>query len=151
MNLYCQSFENLKEIKIKVNPHENFQFDILNIANSLPMFSNKKINYNSLIEFNLQIGEQLINLEEFKNLINNIDNMQNLKKFILYANFDDNIDNNLYEDSIKKILSLNIEFIKIEMYGLNKEYYSFEELKKINKNIEFKNFEFINIPKIKKE
>ena len=151
MNLYCQSFENLKEIKIKVNPHENFQFDILNIANSLPMFSYKKINYNSLIEFNLQIGEQLINLEEFKNLINNIDNMQNLKKFILYANFDDNIDNNLYEDFIKKILSLNIEFIKIEMYGLNKEYYSFEELKKINKNIEFKNFEFINIPKIKKE
>ena len=151
MNLYCQSFENLKEIKIKVNPHENFQITILNIANSLPMFSNKKINYNSLIEFNLQIGEQLINLEEFKNLINNIDNMQNLKKFILYANFDDNIDNNLYEDFIKKILSLNIEFIKIEMYGLNKEYYSFEELKKINKNIEFKNFEFINIPKIKKD
>ena len=151
MNLYCQSFENLKEIKIKVNPHENFQFDFLNIENSLPMFSNKKINYNSLIEFNLQIDEQFINLEEFKNLINNIDNLQTLKKFILYANFDDNIDNNLYEDFIKKILSLNIEFIKIEMYGLNKEYYSFEELKKINKNIEFKNFEFINIPKIKKE
>ena len=61
MNLYCQSFENLKGIKIKVNPHENFQITILNIANSLPMFSNKKINYKSLIEFNLQIGEQFIN------------------------------------------------------------------------------------------
>ena len=117
------------------------------------MFSSKKINYKSLIEFNLQIDEQFISLEEFKNLINNIDNMQNLKKFILYVTFDDNIDNSLYEDFIRKILSLNIEFITIDMFGyeLNKEYYSFEELKKINKNIEFKNFEIINIIKIKKE
>ena len=131
------------------------------------MFSNnKKIIYNSLIELNLYLY-QLINLEIFKNLNNNIDNMPNLKKITLY--FITDIDKNTYEEFIKKILSMKLESINIHIcfsfnidndqdlkkYSIsytddsyfNNNNYSIEELKKINENILKLNFENIKIKK----
>ena len=131
------------------------------------MFSNnKKIIYNSLIELNLYLY-QLINLEIFKNLNNNIDNMPNLKKITLY--FITDIDKNTYEEFIKKILSMKLESINthicfsfnndnhqdLKKYSIsytddsyfNNNNYSIEELKKINENILKLNFENIKIKK----
>ena len=161
----CQNYEKLEKFEIKTNNYRAIK--ILNISNSLPMFSNnKKIIYNSLIELNLYLY-QLINLEIFKNLNNNIDNMPNLKKITLY--FITDIDKNTYEEFIKKILSMKLEFINIHIcfsfnndndqdlkkYSIsytddsyfNNNNYSIEELKKINENILKLNFENIKIKK----
>ena len=135
------------------------------------MFSNNRnIIYNSLKDLNLYLYGQLINLEIFKNLNNSIDNMPNLKKIDLRLMA--NIDRNTYEEFIKKILSLKLESINIDLfndkYGILDDYfinendddineryfnnynygnYLLEELKKINKNILCLNYEKIKIRK----
>jgi len=156
IKLECQNFENLEKFDITA-------VKILNISNSIPMFSNNRnVKYNSLIELNLHLKRQLINLEIFKNLNNNIDNMPNLKKIDL--DFMANIDRNTYEEFIKKILSLKLEFANIDIKNggscfllldfwqqdngnLNNKNYSLEELKIINKNILCLNYENIKIKK----
>ena len=118
----CQNFENLEKLEIDA-------YKILNISesNCIPMLSdNRNIIYNSLTEFKLHIRSQLINLEIFKNLDNSIDNMPNLKKIELL--FSTNIERNTYEEFIKKILSLKLEFINI-----NFDFYD-ENIKKIIDN-----------------
>jgi len=151
IKVYCQNFENLEKFEIEASK-------ILNISNSIPMFSNNRnIIYNSLNELNLHLYKQLINLEIFKNLNNNIDNMPNLKKIDL--EFMTNIDRNTYEEFINKILSLKLEFINININidennqnthivcFNNDDNYSLEELKKINKNELCLNYEKIKIKK----
>jgi len=159
IEVYCQKFENLEKFEIDA-------CKILNISNSIPMFSNNRnIIYNSLKNLNLHLDGQLINLEIFKNLNNSIDNMPNLKKIDL--KFMTNVDRNTYEEFIKKILSLKLELINInisfrfddengqntyERYfnnhnNNNYDNYSLEELKKINKNILYLNYEKIKINK----
>ena len=94
IEVYCQNFEKLEKFEIDA-------CKILNISNSIPMFSNNRnIIYNSLKNLNLHLDGQLINLEIFKNLNNSIDNMPNLKKFDL--EFMTNVDRNTYEEFIKK-------------------------------------------------
>jgi len=140
----CQNFENLEKFEIEA-------YKILNISNSIPMFSNNRnIIYNSLTELNLHLKGQLINLEIFKNLNNSIDNMPNLK--IIDLVFKTNIVRNTYEEFIKKILSLKLEFINIDIKndqdkGSHNKNYSFEELKIINKNLLCLNYEHIKIKK----
>ena len=128
------------------------------------MFSNnRKIIYNSLIELNLYLS-QLIKVEIFKNLKNNIDYMPKLKK--IYLHFTTDIDRTTYEEFIRKLLSLKLEFINIDIsfnikfnfyndkdddedddWYYNDHNYSFEELKIINENILSLNFENIKIKK----
>jgi len=144
MKVYCQNFENLEKFEIGA-------YKIINISDSIPMFSNNNRNiiYNSLNELNLLLDRQLIYLEIFKNLNNNIDNMPNLKTIDL--KFMTDVDKNTYEEFIKKILSLKLESININIsfrfddendqntneryFNNNNDNYSLEELKKINKNI----------------
>ena len=84
------------------------------------MFSNKKIIYKSLIELNLHL-ENYIKLEEFKNLSNNIEYMPNLKKFIfIFKGLDDKIDNVIYEELIRKLLSLKLEYIRMGIQSFKK-------------------------------
>ena len=147
----CQNFESLEKFVIKASK-------ILNISTSIPMLSNNRnIIYNSLIELYLHLEQQLINLEIFKNLNNCIDNMPNLKKIDLL--FMTNINRNKYEEFKKKILSLKLDFINIDFRfhdengkdtnesHFNNDNYSYEELKIINKNILYLNFENIKIKK----
>ena len=154
IKVYCQNFENLEKFEIEA-------YKILNISNALPIFSNNRnIIYNYLTELNLHLYNQLINLEIFKNLNNSIDNMPKLKKIDFV--FMTNIDKNTYEEFIKKILSLKLEFININFRfdnendkNTNKSYfnnnnndnYSLEELKIINKNILYLNYKKIKIKK----
>jgi len=156
----CQSFESLEKFEIET-------FKILNISNSncIPMLSNNRnIIYNSLTELKLHIKRQLIYLEIFKKLNNSIDNMPNLKKIDLL--FMTNLDRNTYEEFIKKILSLKLEFINIDFHfhdesckDIIEEYsdihnysdYSYEELKIINKSKLNLNYENIKIKKYHKE
>ena len=163
IKIYCQKFENLEKFEIKT--YNDRPTTILNISNSLPMFSNyRKIIYNSLIELNLYLS-QLIKVEIFKNLKNNIDYMPKLKK--IYLHFTTDIDRTTYEEFIRKLLSLKLEFINIDIsfnlrkfnfyndkdddedddWCYNDHNYSFEELKIINENILSLNFENIKIKK----
>ena len=114
IKVYCQNFKKLEKFEIKTN-NKFLPIIIKNISNSIPMLSkNRNIKYNSLNELNLHLNlSQLINLEIFKNLNNNIDNMPNLKKIDLH--FLTNIDRNTYEKFIKKILSLKIESTNINL------------------------------------
>jgi len=150
IKVFCQNFENLEKFEIEANK-------ILNISDSIPMFSNNRnIIYNCLNELKIHLIEEFIDLEIFKNLNNSIDNMPNLKKIEL--SFKANIDRNTYEEFIKKILSLKLELININInfrfddennQNTNENYnnYSLEELKKINKNILYLNYEKIKINK----
>ena len=157
IKLDCQNFESLEKFELATSK-------ILNISNSnsIPMLTNNgNIIYNSLIEFILHINYQLINLKIFKNLNNSIDNMPNLNKIDLH--FITDIDRNTYEELIKKILSLKLEFINIDFdfhdenckdsngNYFNKNNYSLEELKIINKNILNINYENIKITKYLKK
>ena len=173
INIYCQNFKKLEKIEIKTGNIKPKR--IKNIDDSLPMFRYKcEIVYISLIELNLRLN-QFIDLKIFQNLKNHIGNMPYLKKIYLY--FKTNIDKDTYEEFIRKLLLLKLEFINIELkfvsdnyenfYNLynyndkveeveheeddnNVYYYSLEELKLINKNMSFLNFlNFENI-KIKK-
>ena len=140
LKFYCQPFENLEIIKIKIT-HES------NILKSLPMFKyNNKTIYKSLIELDLNIYNY-ISSKRFNNLSNCINNMPNLKRF--YFHFNSNkINKKKYEDFINKILSLNLEIICIGINICNEkydDYYSFKELKNINTNINFLNYENIKI------
>jgi len=149
IQVYCENFENLEKFEIGT-------YKILNISDSIPMFSNNRnIIYNSLKDLNLYLEGQLINLEIFKNFNHSIDNMPNLEKIEL--RFKANIDRNTYEEFIKKILSLKLESINIDLFdddtieryfnNNNYDNYSLEELKKINKNILCFNYEKIKIRK----
>ena len=149
IKLYCQSFESLEKIEIQADYVcvERGCGSISNISEALPMFSNKKVIYKSLIELNLYLANY-IELEEFKNLINNIEYMPNLKKFIfIFKGLDYKIDNVIYEDLIRKLLSLKLEYIRMGRWFLRK-YYLFTELKKINKNSNFFNSDIIMIEKL---
>ena len=112
---------------------------------------NNKTIYKSLIELDLNFYSY-ISSKRFNNISNCINNMPNLKRF--YFHFNSNkINKKKYEDFINKILSLNLEIICI---GINKcnekydDYYSFKELKNINTNINFLNYENIKIKHYKK-
>ena len=79
--------------------------------------------------------------------------MPNLKKIDL--KFMTDVDRNTYEEFIKKILSLKLELININISfnerffnnNNNNDNYSLEELKKINKSILCLNYEKIKIKK----
>ena len=140
LKFYCQPFENLEIIKINITQESN-------ILKSLPMFKdNNKTIYKSLIELDLNFYSY-ISSKRFNNISNCINNMPNLKRF--YFHFNTNkINKKKYEDFINKILSLNLEIICIGINKCNEKYdyyYSFKELKNINTNINFLNYENIKI------
>ena len=146
ITFYCQPFGSLEKIEIIFRDP---RIHLIDISYFLPMFkSNSEIVYKSLVELNLNFGFSL-SLKEFKNLSNSINNMPNLKKFFLYFNLD-KISRKDYEKFIRKLLSLNLEIIKINTYILYDEVYSFKELQNINKNINSLSYENIKIKRYKK-
>jgi len=109
--LYCGPYENLVKVDISIN------CDIVNYKTIFPIFDNncktifKSLNYFKLIHNDYGYN---VSLDILNNLYNNMDKMPKLKHFEMYC-FSEDIDKNFYNKLKKKIMSLNLEFIKIEI------------------------------------
>ena len=109
--LYCGPYENLVKVDISIN------CDIVNYKTIFPIFDNncktifKSLNYFKFIHNDYGYN---VSLDILNNLYNNIDKMPKLKHFEMYC-FSEDIDKSFYNKLKKKIMSLNLEFIKIEI------------------------------------
>ena len=139
--LYCHSFESLKVL--------NFEFrnKVKNIEKILPLFANNcTVIFRTLSDFSLTYND--IN-EDFLNILkNNIDCAPYLSSFTLNFNFS-NINENIYYDFIKKILSKRINNIKINNQYDSNMTLTKDELKKISPNFNFIYHDNIKISKFK--
>ena len=139
--LYCHSFESLKVL--------NFEFrnKVKNIEKILPLFANDcTVVFRTLSDFSLTYND--IN-EDFLNILkNNIDCAPYLSSFTLNFNFS-NINENIYYDFIKKILSKRINNIKINNQYDSNMTLTKDELKKISPNFNFIYHDNIKISKFK--
>ena len=144
--LYCKSFEDLVELTIHSSNKIN------NIKNALPFFDFQcnKI-FKKLTNLSFQLNDS--NVMEFdllENLYNNLDCFPNLKLFSIDC-FSYQIDQNVYDKFILKVLKLNLEsiYIKIIRNKKGKEVrYTFDEIKNIFPYIKYFNFHNIKIYKI---
>ena len=109
--LYSGPYENLVKVDISIN------CDIVNYKTIFPIFDNncktifKSLNYFKLIHNDYGYN---VSLDILHNLYNNMDKMPKLKYFEMYC-FSEDIDESFYKKLNKKIMSLNLEFIKIEI------------------------------------
>ena len=147
IQFFINSYSNL------VKAEFNIDGEIKNLKDVFPIFDNdSKIIFKSLIYFKFKNYSKNISFNYMKNIYINIDNMPNLKHFILNLNIEQ-IDNEFYQKFIKKILSLKLENINIiikEKEEYEYKYYSLVELKEINPIINCINFNKIFIQKLNK-
>ena len=138
----CTSYENVKEIIVDIKNR------IKTIT--LPLLFDTDRKYNSLTNFTF-INECTprgyhIDISILKSIYNNIDNMPKLKIFKLKC-YTSKIDEEFYNDFIRKLLSLKLEqivlLVKFKASGLKK--YSKQELKEIYPNINHLDFSKIAI------
>ena len=145
IKLNCHYFKNLIELNL------NSQNEIIKLENSLPFFNiNCKITFKSLIKFQFVYNlEYFINFKIINNLYNNIDKMPNLKYFSLNCRTRD-LNEIFYNQFIKKIIGLKIEYINFNIANnnnINKELYSLKELKAISSRIKILEYDKIYIYK----
>ena len=153
VELYCGPYEDLKGIQIYLG---NFIFDF---QNSFPIFNDKRnIVFKSLIYFNLtQTTLRCCDkdkLFKFKfntlnNIYNNIDNMPNLQEFELNILSID-IDDNFYENFIKKLIEKNLNLIYFSIKrneNESEDLYTYDELKLICPELNKRNFKNYKIRK----
>ena len=142
IKFYIQSYEKLKAVNLFLDD------SLKKLKNSFPAFSDKcSVIFNSLETFNFRYdyGNE-IDLDILNNFYKNIDYMPNLKNFYFICN--KNIGKEFYIKLIKKILSLNLSNVNIELLGNeSKGTFSKKELKKINQEINFNRFNRIHIQK----
>ena len=130
---------------------------ILDFQNSFPIFNDKRnLVFKSLINFSLiQITyRSYCRLFKFKlntinNIYNNIDNMPNLQSFKLYILSSD-IDNNFYENFIKKLIKKNLNLILFSIKrneNDSEDLYTYDELKLICPELNKRNFKNYKIRK----
>ena len=124
--LYCHSFESLKTLKF------TFYKEIKKIEKIIPLFDYKcNVIFKSLRDFSLvyyNINDEFLNL-----LKTNLDFIPNINNFSLDIK-SNNISENCYYDFIKKILSKNINNIKIflrDSNGSKLDNMTKQEIKKI--------------------
>ena len=146
IKMYCQPYEYLEEISIECSKLDKY-------INILPLLNDKCDRvFKSLKFFFFDSESNLIGYTFFDNIYNNLDKMPNLKSFSFCCKHK-YLTINEYENFIKKLLSLNLDyiFLKIEngnSFFFNKELYSYNELKKLYPNFKVTNFNDINIYKI---
>jgi len=148
IEFYCQPFESLIEIKIALNGQ------VINLKDALPIFSKEcNVLFKSLNIFQLKtISDHVIHLYALENLCNNIDKMPNLSKLVIDCRIHETFDKELYENCIKKCLSLNLK----RLYFLIKKYeddaevkpYSKEELEKLYPRFNYARYKEIFIGKL---
>ena len=148
IKFYIQSYENL----VSVNFDIDMRFDLS--KNNFPIFSDKcKIIFKSLKSFKLVTNRcYRTYFDIINNIYNNLDNMPNLKNFVLKCNNKD-ITNEFSVKFIMKILSMklyNIELCLTNQKFFDEKYheeYSLNELKEICPNININSINHICIKK----
>ena len=143
IKFYCQSFENLIEVKLQ------FSSDIKDLDKFFPLLNvNCPIVFKSLKVFSLIIQNNISN--PLINLYNNINNncVPNLKELSLQC--DNLIDKDFYNKFIKKILSINLNIIQLNTikYFEKSKLYSEEELKEIYPDINISKYNKLLIKKL---
>ena len=143
--LYCHSYESLKALKF------SFYKEINNIEKIIPLFDYKcNVIFKSLRDFSLayyNINDEFLNL-----LKTNLDFMPYLNNFTLEIK-SNNISEIYYYDFIKKILSKNVNNVKIELKdsnGSNLDYMTKQEIKKIETKVNYFYHEKLEISIFKK-
>ena len=108
IEIFCAPFENLKSFKLN-----NIAGEIIELKNTLPIFKkNCKMIFKSLTYFKFYSGK--MNFNEFDNLNENLHKFPNLKTF----SFDcivNGIQKKYYENFIKKLLSMKLDVIDLNM------------------------------------
>ena len=144
IKMYCQPYEYLEEITIYYSKTDNKNF--------LPLLNDKCDRvFNSLKYFFLDSKDYLIGGTLFDTIYNNLDKMPNLKNFGFCCNCK-YLTINKYENFIKKLLSLNIDYISLKIrnesyFLLDNAKYSYNEIKRLYPNFKVTNFNNINIYK----
>ena len=108
----CGSYSNLKEIELNENG------EISNLEESFPLFQkNCDIKFNKLTKFiysNWEIGQFETPLEVVENVYNNLAKTPNLKHFE-FSCICNRINKELYENFIKKLLEMKLDYIKFNI------------------------------------
>ena len=145
MELFCNSYENLKEIRIEL---EN-QVSCI----TLPIFFDKDSTvFKSLNTFIFNISDKSkdkgLHVITLKNIYNYLDKMPNLKNFQIVC-YSRNITKEFYLEFVKKVLSINLDIIvlsvRFNIPGI--KLYSRKELTEIYPNINHLDFSNIAIYK----
>ena len=150
LNIRCSPYNEIKSFDLSI--------DAINLE-STPFFNNSNnIIFNSLETFKFvfekpggtksaQDRVQLIN-----NIYNNIEKMPNLKEFYFSLSSIIDIDENFFNNFIKKVMTLSsIKKIYIEINSKSDgSLYSIDELKVLFPEIDFKKFHKIDIYKFSK-
>ena len=127
MTIYCGPYDKIKSFII------NHEGKIINSEYLFPIFNkNNKIKFTEMN--NVELYYKNISFEDFKNIYYNLDNMPNLKHFILKFN-KNNINKIFYIAFIKKILFMKLMSIQIVIVDIPYEIYSKKELKDLNSNL----------------
>ena len=151
VKIYCQSYVTL--IKLKIEEKGDF---VHNLENAIPIFSKDcKVIFKSLKTFKLIINEdEELNKNILDNIYNNFKAMPNLKKLLLDFIVKE-LDEDYYKKFIKKILSMKIPNVHVNIKKDStkyEEYYSEEDYNKLFPDITFDyKYEEIYILKYKKE
>lgn len=129
IKLYCRSYKEIESLQFYFyNPLKNFENDI-------SIFKNNQIIFESLKSFYFDYGDYRIkNQSEIEIIIDNIENMPNLKEFIFKCKCIEIFFNKeFFTNIIRKILSFKLDLIVVEIFKNNNlnDYFSFDELKKI--------------------
>ena len=128
VKFYCGSYELLKSIDLYL-----FYGRTNDLQNYFPLFrGNNTIIFKSLYYFSLHADEIKINVLE--NIYKNLDNLPNLKIFILQSYCKD-VYKNFYSKFIEKLLLLNLDLVELDIkindsYEID-EFYTEMELKYI--------------------
>ena len=149
LKLFCISFENLIEIKIGLRDK------ISHLENTFPLFNPKcNVIFKALNYFCFYSDvEEIINVDILKNLFNNLNKIPNVKKLFIDC-FERNIDEEFYQEFVRKILSLQFRDIHFSIRPdlLREECpYSKDELLEIYPNIDFSKYENIYIYNLNNE
>ena len=142
LNIFCQSFENLIELEVLEEKY------IDNITNFFPIFNNIcKVIFHSLIKFKFKVRFAIDN-NAFINLYNNLDCLPVLEEFEYFCVISKG-EKNFVLKFIKKLLEKRIKstiLCTLEHY-IQDLIFTNEELKKINPEIDFSNYNCLKIYK----
>ena len=150
MKLYCQSYETLIKLKIKLDNN------ITNFENSIPISSKDcKVIFKSLTTFKLKLAQNdSLSKNILDNIYNNFKAMPSLKKLLLDFVAEE-IDEEYFKKFIKKVLSLKLPIVHVNIrneFTKEKDYYLEKDYKELFPGISFDYYyNEIYILKFKKE
>jgi len=144
VGFFCAPFGKLESLEINC---EERGYDYSNLKDAFPIFNNKcDVIFKSLTSFKFE-GDDFVNKNIIDNIFNNISNMPNLVSFKVKCTIKEKLEEDSYNNFIKKILSLKfIRKINISIcQDRENKMYSKEEINKLCPTINLDHLYNINI------